>query len=103
MQTVVTAGALLLSEGSAIAEEHLDLFGAISFSVNQNVYRPPKGLETDVVLQHIFAAPGTLDAVQIGRQRQAPPAHFQELLIENLLGVTHGCDCISANKFCEFP
>src|SRR5688572_14522415 len=71
-----------------IAENHLHASRALRFGGFQHLDRLAK-LRQSRITGH-GAVTGPLDSIEISRQRQDTPAHFEELLFEDFTDISHG-------------
>jgi hypothetical protein len=72
-----------------IAEGVLHALGAVGFVVEKDVDGLAEFDEARVAGKEVFAAGGALDAIEVGGEGEASPAHFEEILVEDLGGGLH--------------
>jgi hypothetical protein len=75
--------------GGFVAENILDLFGTIGVALEQDVNGSAELFEPGVGVEERLAAIATLDTVEVGRQGEAAPPHFEEILLKCLSCVAH--------------
>jgi hypothetical protein len=76
---------LPLRRGRLVAEDVLHLLGPVRAALQQHHQRQLQLLKPWLCVDQRLPARGPLDPVEVGGQRQAPPAQLQELLLQRLL------------------
>src|SRR4051794_25429091 len=72
-----------------VAEDVLHLLGPVAAALQQHPQGLLQLLQARLRVDQRPAPRGAFDPVQVGRQRQAPPAHLQVILLQRLLCVPH--------------
>jgi hypothetical protein len=72
-----------------VTEDHLDALGAVGSFAGQEFEGPAEFLDACVGAEGVGAAGGAGDAVEVGREGEGPPTHFEKLLVEEFFGVGH--------------